>query len=187
MPPLIDSDDVTTLWALLALNYREPAGISREALASAKAKGLEFLRDNPPSDTLQSLALRIMLNKRLDETDEVQVLLKELLALQKDDGGWSQTKKLKSDALGTRQALVALSAAGLTADDPAVAKAWGYLHKTQKPDGSWGVNSRAYQAPEFSSYIGTAWVTLALVRTLPASTNAAVRTALPIRHPRLGE
>ena len=30
MAPLIDSDDVTTLWALLTLNYREPAGISRE-------------------------------------------------------------------------------------------------------------------------------------------------------------
>ena len=58
MAPLIDSDDVTTLWALLALNYREPSGVSREAPARSKEKGLKFLRNNPPSDTLQALALQ---------------------------------------------------------------------------------------------------------------------------------
>src|SRR5204863_9572403 len=36
MAPLIDSDDVTTLWALLALNYREPSGISKDALGKSK-------------------------------------------------------------------------------------------------------------------------------------------------------
>lgn len=180
MPPLIDSDDVTTLWALLALNYREPSGISKEVLDRSKEKGLKFLSDNPPSDTIQSLVLRIMLNKRLGKTDEVQALVKELLTLQKDDGGWSQTKKLRSDALGTGQALVALTTAGVTAKEPAVAKAWSYLVKNQKPDGSWFVQSRAYEPPEFSSYMGTAWATLGLVRTLPESKDADVRTALPM-------
>ena len=181
MPPLIDGDDVTTLWALLALNYREPAGISKQTLARSKEKGLKFLSDNQSSDTLQALVLRIMLYKRLDKTDETQALVNQLLALQKDDGGWSQTKKLKSDALATGQALMALSTAGLTAKDPAVAKAWGYLIKNQKPDGSWFVASRAYQAPPFSSYMGTAWATLALLRTLPDSKDAALRSAAPIR------
>ena len=157
MAPLIDNDDVTTLWALLALNYREPAGISKEVLAKSKEKGLKFLSDNPPSDTLQSLVLRIMLNKRLGKADDVQTLVKQLLALQQDDGGWCQTKKLRSDALGTGQALVALTSAGVTTESPAVVKARGFLIKSQKPDGSWDVMSRAYQAPEFSSYMGTAW------------------------------
>ena len=169
MAPLIDNDDVTTLWALLALNYREPAGISKEVLAKSNEKGLKFLSDNPPSDTLQSLVLRIMLNKRLGKADDVQTLVKQLLALQQDDGGWCQTKKLRSDALGTGQALVALTSAGVTTESPAVVKARGFLIKSQKPDGSWDVMSRAYQAPEFSSYMGTAWATLGLVRTLPES------------------
>lgn len=167
MAPLIDSDDVTTLWALLALNYREPAGISKEALDKSKQKALQFLSAQPPSDTLQSLMLRIMLIQRLGKADDTQALVQELLTLQKDDGGWSQTKKLHSDALGTGQALVALTTAGVPAQDPVVAKAWGYLIKNQKPDGSWFVNSRAYEPPPFSSYMGTAWATLGLVRTLP--------------------
>jgi hypothetical protein len=167
MPPLIDSDDVTTLWALLALNYREPSGISREVLERSKEKGLKFVNDTPRSDTLQSLVLRIILWKRLGKTDEVQALVKELLALQKDDGGWSQTRKLKSDALGTGQALVALTEAGLTAKEPAVMKASAFLLQTQKADGSWYVVSRAYEPPQFTSYMATAWATLGLVRTLP--------------------
>jgi Squalene-hopene cyclase C-terminal domain len=166
MAPLIDTDDVTTMWVLLALNYREPAGISKDALDKSKEKGLKFLSDNPPSDNLQSLVLRIMLKQRLGKADDVQAHVKELLTLQNADGGWSQTKKLKSDALGTGQALVALSSAGVTATDPAVAKAWGHLIKNQKSDGSWFVNSRAYEPPQFSSYMGTAWATLGMVRTL---------------------
>ncbi|MDB5339873.1 MAG: Ankyrin [Planctomycetaceae bacterium] len=177
MAPLIDSDDVTTLWALLALNYREPAGISQEVLARSKERGLKFLSDNPPSDTLQSLVLRIMLNQRLGKSDDVQTLVKQLLAVQQDDGGWSQTRKLGSDALGTGQALVALTSAGVPTESPAIVKAWGFLIKSQKPNGSWEVMSRAYQAPEFSSYMGTAWATLGLVRTLPETNAAAVTTA----------
>ncbi|MCE9603939.1 MAG: hypothetical protein K8U03_03455 [Planctomycetia bacterium] len=167
MAPLLDTDDVTTMWALLALHYREPSGISRKVLAESKARGLKFLNDKPPGDTLQSVVMRIMLAQRLGNKDGVQAHVKHLLSLQQDDGGWSQTKKLKSDALATGQALMALSTAGVTTKDPASAQARAYLLKNQKEDGSWFVVSRAYQAPEFSSYLGTAWATLALLRTLP--------------------
>lgn len=170
MAPLIDCDEATTLWALLALNYREPSGISKEALENSKDRGLKFLSDNPPGDKLQSLVLRIMLNKRLGKTDDVQGLVKQLLALQKEDGGWSQTKKLASDALGTGQALVALTTAGVALDEPAFAKARSYLINNQRQNGAWYVVSRAYEPPEFSSYIGTAWATLGLVRTFPPVT-----------------
>jgi hypothetical protein len=166
-PPLIDEDDVTTLWSLLVLNYRKPGGISEEALEKSKANGLRYLSENPPGDTLQSLALRIMLYRQIAKADAVSPLVKELLSQQRDDGGWSQTKKLKSDALGTGQALVALTSAGIPATYPAVENARRFLLRTQRADGTWFVVSRAYQAPEFSSYMGTAWATLALLRTLP--------------------
>jgi hypothetical protein len=165
-PPLIDEDDVTTLWSLLVLKYRKPGGISDEALEKSKAKGLGYLSENPAGATLQALALRIMLYRRIAQDDAVPPLVKELLSQQRDDGGWSQTRKLKSDALGTGQALVALISAGMSATHPAVEKARRFLLRTQRADGTWFVASRAHQAPEFSSYMGTAWATLALLRTL---------------------
>lgn len=167
-PPIIDEDDVTTLWSLMVLNYRKPGGIAAEALEKSKAKGLRYLSENPPGDTLQSLALRIMLYQQIAaKAGAARPLVKELLSQQRDDGGWSQTKKLKSDALGTGQALVALAAAGVSAEDPVVQKARSFLLRTQNDDGTWFVASRAYQAPEFSSYVGTAWAVLGLLRTLP--------------------
>jgi squalene-hopene/tetraprenyl-beta-curcumene cyclase len=69
--------------------------------------------------------------------------------------------------LGTGQALAALTAAGISATHPAVAKARRFLLRTQRAYGTWFIASRAHQAPEFSSYMGTAWATLALLRTLP--------------------
>jgi hypothetical protein len=54
----------------------------------------------------------------------------------------------------------------VTDRDPAVAKARRFLMWTQRGDGSWHVLSRAYEPPEFSSYMGTAWATLGLVKTL---------------------
>src|SRR5262249_44944113 len=118
---------------------------------------------------------------RLGKVDDVQALVKELLSLQKEDGGWSQTRKLRSDALGTGQALVALTEAGITAKEPAIAKAWGYLGKHQKTDGSWFVVSRRDEPAEFSSYRGTAGATLGLVRTLPESKDAAVQASRSMR------
>jgi squalene-hopene/tetraprenyl-beta-curcumene cyclase len=183
-PPLIDEDDATTLWSLLVLTYRKPDGVSEEALEKSKANGLRYLSGQPLGDTMQSLALRIMLYRQIGKSEAVPALVEELLSQQRDDGGWSQTKQLKSDALGTGQALVALAAAGVTSKNPAVVKAWDFLITNQRADGSWHVNSRAYQAPEFSSYLGTAWATLGLLRTRPDVEGAAERTALPSRQAR---
>lgn len=172
-PPLIDEDDATTLWSLLVLNYRKPGGVTEDALEKSKARGIRYLSENPPSGTLQALALRIMLYGQFPpgagkgaRADAVPSLVKELLNQQREDGGWSQTKKLKSDALGTGQALVALASAGIPSKHPAIEKARRFLIRTQGEDGTWFVASRAYQAPEFSSYMGTAWATLGLLRTL---------------------
>jgi hypothetical protein len=74
---------------------------------------------------------------------------------------------------------VALTTVDLTVNDPAIAKARGYLIRSQKPDGSLDVISRAYEGPKFCSYMGTAWATLGLVRTLPESKDA-VSTVVPI-------
>jgi squalene cyclase len=57
---------------------------------------------------------------------------------------------LASDAYATGDALYGLYESGsLATSDPAYQRALGFLLKTQKPDGSWYVKSRA---PKFQPY-----------------------------------
>jgi len=176
-PPVVDRHDSTTMWALLALTSREHGGALKEDVAKSCAKGWKWLKEAPSSDTLQSAMLRVLLTQRLGTAEEQQVALKGLLDRQNADGGWSQVTDRPSDAIGTGQSLLALTSAGLTAKDPAIAKAWTFLLNSQKPDGSWYVLTRQVRdgkpAKSFTaaSYMGTAWAAIGLVRSLPPDPN----------------
>ena len=76
-----------------------------------------------------------------------------LVAIQRADGGWSQTPALGSDAYATGQALVALAESGAMPVTSAVYKRGvDFLLKTQYADGSWLVRSRAVPLqPHFES------------------------------------
>ena len=68
----------------------------------------------------------------------------DLLALQREDGGWPQLKTLGTDAYATGQVLYALHEGGaLAVTDPAYQKGVRYLLRTQCEDGSWYVPTRA--------------------------------------------
>jgi prenyltransferase beta subunit len=168
-PPLVDQNDAITMWALLVVTARDHPGIAKEVLEKSREKALKWLQDNKPSDTLQSLVLRILVRKRFGTAEEVQTLVKELIGQQNADGGWAQAKDKPSDALGTGQALYALSEAGVGAQESAVQRACGYLVKKQKDDGSWYVVTRQEggNTSRFSTYMGSAWATIGLVRSLP--------------------
>jgi hypothetical protein len=87
-PPLIDRHDSTTLWALVALTTREHTGSFKDDVARSCAKGLKWLRDNPTSETLQAVALRVMVMKRLGTAEEAQAALKELQGRQNRHRVW---------------------------------------------------------------------------------------------------
>jgi len=186
-PPLIDYHDVTTMWALLALTSREHTGALKDEVAKSRDKALKWLKENPASDTLQTVMLRVLLARRLGTAGEVQSAVKELLDRQNADGGWSQAKGKPSDALATGQSLLALTTAGLTSQDAAVTGGWKFLLDTQKPDGSWYVLSRtkdvaAGKKVQFraASYMGTAWAVIGLARSLPADPKeTAPRASIP--------
>jgi ankyrin repeat protein len=103
-----------------------------------------------------------------------------LLAQQRSDGGWAQLSTLPSDAYATGQVLYALNQAGaLSTSDPAYLRGVKYLRETQRPDGSWLVESHAIRIqPEldaqfphgqnqFISAAGTSWAAMALMLTVP--------------------
>jgi ankyrin repeat protein/DNA-binding transcriptional ArsR family regulator len=106
-----------------------------------------------------------------------QTRTKELVALQRRDGGWAQTPYLASDAYATGQVLYTLREMGVSATDAAFRRAADFLLSTQKEDGSWFVKSRAmkiqpyfqsgfpYDHDQWISAAGTAWAVMGLSLT----------------------
>jgi len=100
-----------------------------------------------------------------------------LLRTQQGDGSWSQTSELSGDAYATATALYSLLEAGLPAGDDAIQRGLTFLRKSQQPDGSWQVATRATPVQvffdngdpggksQFISMMATGWATAVLART----------------------
>jgi hypothetical protein len=114
----------------------------------------------------------------------VDAAARELIAQQRPDGGWGQTPDMSSDAYATGLALSALAmAAPAQIASDAYRRGVDYLMRTQKPDGSWHVRSRAFGfQPYFESgfphghdqwisMAATAWAAVAL---MPAAERQSV-------------
>src|SRR6185369_14520996 len=111
---------------------------------------------------------------------------RQLLDLQREDGGWAQLPELASDAYATGEVLVALhEGAGVPIGDPAYQRGIQFLLKTQQADGSWRVTSRLhppapvsppyvntefppFQHDQFVSIMATNWATAALLHAIPS-------------------
>ncbi|MCI0642545.1 MAG: hypothetical protein L0Y72_22290 [Gemmataceae bacterium] len=113
---------------------------------------------------------------------EWQKAAQELIAKQRDDGGWAQLDSMESDAYATGSVLVAMyDAAGLATSDPVYQSGLRYLLDAQLDDGSWYVKSRSkpfqtyYESgfphghDQFISIAASGWATTALVLSLPES------------------
>ena len=108
--------------------------------------------------------------------DTIQTTIDELLALQRADGGWSQTvPEPKSDAYATGQTLYVLALAGYTAEQPEIKRGIDFLVATQLPDGSWPMISRSTPdgSPGSSKLLtpincaAASWAALGLARLVP--------------------
>lgn len=115
-----------------------------------------------------------------NDKDATRQVMRELLAAQRTDGGWSDIDSIDSSAYATGKALVALQTAGLSVSDAASIRGLHFLLNTQQADGSWYVKSRALGfQPHFDagfphgfdqwiSAAGTSWATMALALASPA-------------------
>ncbi len=170
-PIFAQTDDLATLLAVLALSPRR--ALPDESLVAARDRGVQWLLSNKPGDDPQTQVLRILVWQRLGRPmEEVQPVVRQILARQHDDGGFSQTPEMPSDAWGTGQALYALALAGHAADDAAIRKAQKFLIKTQQADGSWPMTSRPIKPGGNGSTslipitgAGSSWGVLGLVRS----------------------
>jgi len=136
-----------------------------------------FLRENPPAH-LHHRAMRLLASLHVDgimSTDERQQVTRELLALQKPDGGWGAATLANwqrcdgnpqdmetSDGYGTGFAVYVLHSAGVRAENPAVQRGVDWLKTHQRASGRWFTRSLWKDQKHYLSYEGTAYAILAL-------------------------
>jgi hypothetical protein len=181
-PPINESQTTDAAWIILALEG-ETGPDAPESQRAALSRATAWLDAVKLSDTHQDKILKVLMGARFAKPREtMQATIDDLLALQRADGGWSQTvPELKSDAFATGQTLYVLSLAGYTAEQSEIKRGIDFLVATQTPDGSWPMISRSTPdgSPGSSKLLtpitcaASSWATLGLVRFVP---KAAVKS-----------
>jgi ankyrin repeat protein len=174
-PPIEDGDVKTTVEAVRALRTYAPPSERREADESIQRAGAWLAQVQP--ELTQDRAYRVLgLHDAHAGSRAIVEAGKQLAALQRADGGWSQLPTLDADAYSTGEALVALLESGaMRARDTVVQRGVQFLLRTQRADGSWFVARRAipiqpyfdagfpYGRDQFISAAATNWATQALI------------------------
>lgn len=184
-PPIEDSTISRTAMAIRALRvYGWPA---RQAEFDERIERAHLWLEKAKPVTTYEEADRVMgLRAAGVAARDLRTAADALLRKQGADGGWAQTPYLDSDAYATGVVLHTLYVSGLTTPDaPAYRRGIAFLLRTQFPDGSWYVRSRA---PNFQPYFqsgfpfdhdqwissaATAWAAMALAPAASASAPSA--------------
>jgi hypothetical protein len=179
-PPINESQTTDAAWIIMALEGAMGPD-APESLRAALSRAIAWLDAAKLSDIHQDKVLKVLIGARSARPREtMQTTINELLALQRADGGWSQTvPELKSDAFATGQTLYVLSLAGYTADRPAIKRGIDFLVATQTADGNWPMISRSTPdgSPGSSKLLtpitcaASSWATLGLARLVPKGLN----------------
>jgi ankyrin repeat protein len=173
--PIQDGDVSRTALAIRTLAvYGMPARKS-EIDERIKRAG-DWLSNQTPVSTEDRVMQLLGLKWAYPNARPKDTLMRELIAQQREDGGWAQTPYLQSDAYATGQVLYTLRELGIVPSDTALKRGVDYLVKTQRDDGSWYVQSRAmkiqpyfesgfpYGHDQWISSAATAWATMGLGR-----------------------
>ncbi|HET6956885.1 MAG TPA: PQQ-dependent sugar dehydrogenase [Vicinamibacterales bacterium] len=173
-PPIESNEIEVTAVSMRALQVFAPPS-QRAAYAEATDRARAWLT-TARGDLTEERAFRLLgLHWAKAPAGAVETAAHELLALQKDDGGWSQTQAMASDAYATGEALVALrESAAVPSNSRAYRKGLEFLLRTQIEDGSWIVETRSvpiqayfesgfpYGVNQWISAAATGWATTAL-------------------------
>jgi ankyrin repeat protein len=177
-PPLEDGDFSRTAIALRCLSLYPFPGRKAE-FDQRIARAAAWLKSASPRTTEDRAMQLLGLKWANAGRPSLEEPLKNLVALQHSDGGWSQTPNLGSDAYATGQVLYTMHELGVPSSDPAYRSGVAYLLSTQREDGSWFVRSRApkfqpyfqsgfrYDHDQWISSAATAWAVMGLSYAVP--------------------
>jgi ankyrin repeat protein len=195
-PPLCaDGDIAGTVLNMRALQLYAP-NVDKAGYEAAVRRAAAWLAKAQPM-THDERSWRLLgLGWANTNRDATRKAMRELLDVQRSNGGWSDLASMDSTAYATGKALFALHTAGLPATDAAYQRGVQYLMTTQMQDGSWHVRTRAagfqpyfdngfpHDVDQWISASATSWATLALaVAAPPASSSVASREVTPSLSP----
>lgn len=162
----------------MALRILATYGVGEHApeVAQRTARAKAWLLTAPARST-EDRAFRLLgLQWAGASAGEREAAVRDLLATQRADGGWSQGGKLKSDAYATGQALFALNEGGEVAvTEPVYRRGVEFLLRTQDDTGTWYVSKRVmpgnfyfdtgfpYGQSQYISLAATGWASMALM------------------------
>ena len=174
-PPLESSEFDVAALTMRALQMYSPKAL-RADYEKSVWRAADWLRSAEPKSTVDRAGQILGLTWAGDSKDSLKKLAANVLAEQREDGGWSQLPSMASDAFATGQVLTALHLSGtVAATDPAYQRGVKYLLSTQLEDGSWHVRSRAipfqpyfeggfpHGPDQWISAAATNWAVMALI------------------------
>lgn len=194
-PPQANSLFSTTAVCVQAVRNYLPEQLKGEKETRIRLAREWLLKTRPR--TTEDRAFQLLGLNWTDADEEARKkAARQLLAEQREDGGWAQLPGLASDAYSTGEVLFALhESAGLATTDPAYQRGLRFLLKSQEPDGSWRVTSRLhppapvsppyfetgfpYQHDQFISIMGTSWAATVLLQAIPAKAEANLKRPTP--------
>ena len=176
--PIQDGDFSRTAMSIRTLSYFATPARRRE-YHERVARAADWLSAQTPLSTEDRVMQLLGLHWANAHAGTRQARMRELLRLQRPDGGWSQTPHLTSDAYATGQVLYTVHELGAPVPASALQRGSAFLVRTQREDGSWHVKSRAmkiqpyfesgfpYGHDQWISHAATAWATIGLATATP--------------------
>ncbi len=177
-PPMESDDHYGVTLAAIATGVAPDGYAATEAARQGMTRLRAYLKANTPAH-LHHRAMLLWANSytpNLVPEKRHKAYVKELLALQRPDGGWSAATLGQytrdddkpqdldtSDGYGTGFVLFVLRRAGLPASDPALQRGVAWLREHQRESGRWYARSLYRDNKHYLTHAGTAFAVMALV------------------------
>jgi squalene-hopene/tetraprenyl-beta-curcumene cyclase len=177
-PPFELDDYWGAVFAAVGVGHAPEGYAETEKAKSGLKKLRDYLKKTPPPN-LHHKAWLLWASLKLDgllSKEDQQKAIKELLALQREDGGWSLAsmaewtgqagpvdgKKAPSDGYGTGLVVYVLREAGVPASDKAIQRGVSWIKANQRESGQWYTHSLNESEHNYIAHAGTAFAVLAL-------------------------
>jgi ankyrin repeat protein len=185
--PLEGGDIQATAMAIRAIQLYPLPGRKAEMELRIQRAGM-WLRSAVPVTTEDVVMRTLGLKWAGKDRSLIGESARQLAALQRSDGGWGQLPSLPADAYSTGKALYALRLIhGSTDYTETFRRGVRYLQRTQQPDGTWRVATRAFPfqplihtgfpngRDQWISAAATSWATIALLMNPEAARESVTR------------